>query len=99
MLNEALKVIRQFHGLKLVELADQLKVSKSYLSQIETGQRPNISIDLLNKYSERFKIPVSSILFFSETLKDQSPAELRRQFVSKKLLALLKFVARGAGRE
>ena len=38
MLSEALRLIRVFHDLKQTELADRLGVSKSYLSEIESGE-------------------------------------------------------------
>ena len=37
MINEALRLIRVFHDLKQFELADRLKVSKSHISEIESG--------------------------------------------------------------
>tara|TARA_R110001583_G_scaffold139036_1_gene291091 strand:- start:1267 stop:1575 length:309 start_codon:yes stop_codon:yes gene_type:complete len=67
MINRALKVIRQFHEMKQVELAEKLDISKSYLSEIESGKKP-ISLELLNKYSNTFEIPVSSLIFFSENI-------------------------------
>ena len=70
MINKALKVIRQFHDMKQNELAENLEISKSYLSEIESGKKP-ASLELLNKYSEVFDIPVSSLVFFSENIGNE----------------------------
>ncbi|SQH76928.1 conserved protein of unknown function,might belong to Transcriptional regulator [Shewanella benthica] len=84
MINKALKVIRQFHKLKQVELAEKLNISKSYLSEIESGKK-HISMDLLGKYSTTFDIPVSSLVFFSESLdkEGQIPEKFKRVLANK----------------
>lgn len=71
MINVALKQIRLFHKMKQNELADKLQISKSYLSEIENSKKaPNL--ELLKNYSEVFDIPVSSLLFFSEKLEQDT---------------------------
>ena len=84
MINKALKVIRQFHDLKQVDLANQLGISKSYLSEIEAGKKP-ASLELLNKYSEVFDIPVSSLIFFSENIGKEglSSSKFKKAVASK----------------
>lgn len=67
MLSEALRLIRVFHDVKQNELAARLGVSKSYLSEIESGKKTP-PIDVIQKYADEFRVPVSSILFFSEQL-------------------------------
>ena len=54
MIGEALRLIRVFHDVKLNELAEQLDVSKGYISEIES-QKKKPSLDLIEKYSKRFK--------------------------------------------
>ena len=39
MLSEALRLIRVFHDVKQNELAERFGVSKSYLSEIESGKK------------------------------------------------------------
>ncbi|MEY4589380.1 MAG: hypothetical protein RL497_1456, partial [Pseudomonadota bacterium] len=46
MINKALKTIRQYHKVQQAELAEQLCISKSYLSEIESGKKP-VSFDFL----------------------------------------------------
>ena len=67
MLSEALRLIRVFHDLNQSDLAEQIEISKSYLSEIEGGKKEP-SLELIKKYSVRFDIPISSIMFFSENL-------------------------------
>ncbi|MFB2768076.1 helix-turn-helix transcriptional regulator [Pelatocladus sp. BLCC-F211] len=92
MLNEALRLMRVFHDLSQKELAEKLGISKSYLSEIESGKKIP-TLDLLNRYSEFFDIPVSSIMFFSESLNKDVRTEKLRMFVSSKILAILNFIA------
>ena len=84
MINRALKVIRQFHQLKQVELAIDLGISKSYLSEIESGKKL-VSMDILQRYSDIFDIPASSLVFFSESMEKegQIPKRFRTVFASK----------------
>jgi len=67
MLNNALKKIRLFHNMKQNQLSQQLNISNSYLSEIESGKK-SPSIELLQNYAVIFDIPVSSLLYFSEQL-------------------------------
>ena len=84
-------LIRVYHDLKQNELADKLKISKSYLSEIESGAKvPTLA--LVEGYAKEFNIPASAILFFSESIDDLSSANRAREFVSKKIIALLRFI-------
>ena len=70
MIHQALKKIREFHNIKQSELSMRLGISNSYLSEIESGKK-SPSLELLDKYSDIFNIPVSSLILFSETLDDE----------------------------
>ncbi|MEH2233834.1 MAG: helix-turn-helix transcriptional regulator [Nostoc sp.] len=96
MLSEALRLIRVFHDLTQKELAEKLGISKSYLSEIESGKKTP-TLELLNRYSEFFDIPASSIMFFSESLNKDIKTEKLRTFVSSKILAILNFIAERSG--
>lgn len=95
MLSEALRLLRVFHDLKQNELARRLGLSKSYISEIENGNRTP-SLDVIQKYSDEFKIPTSSILFFSENLAPDSgsaaSSERIRQAISKKIITFLQLI-------
>ena len=64
MIYRALKTIRLYHNIKQSELAEIFGMSKSYLSEIESGKK-TVSFDILESYSKQFEIPVSSLIFFS----------------------------------
>lgn len=91
MISEALRLIRVYHDLTQSETARRLKISKSYLSEIESGTKVP-SLALIDSYSAVFDIPASAILFFAENMDDPSSAEQARRFVSKKILTLLRFI-------
>lgn len=95
MLNEALRLIRVFHDLKQFELADRLNVSKSHISEIEGGNKTP-SLDLVERYSSEFGIPVSAIMFFAEQLPNAQRGEKARTKVASKVIDLLGFIERKA---
>ncbi len=68
MLNRALKAIRLYNKLKQKELASILKISRSHLSEVESGIK-NASPKLLEAYSSFFDIPISGFYLISEALE------------------------------
>lgn len=68
MLDEALRLFRVYNDLKIRELAEQIGLSPSYISELENGRKtPNLGV--IAKYSERFDVPSSSIIEFAEQLE------------------------------
>lgn len=98
MISEALRLIRVFHDLKQVELAEKLGVSKSHISEIEKGTKMP-SLDLIERYAQFFHIPVSSIMFFSEELPHAQAGERIRSKIAGKVIDILRFVERKADAE
>lgn len=94
MINRALKLLRTYHQLTQVELAGRLEISNSYLSEIEKGVK-SPSIDLLNKYSTIFNMPVSTILLFSEKINDNKSITKNKLRISAadKVLKILEWLA------
>ncbi|MGB3752483.1 MAG: helix-turn-helix transcriptional regulator [Parerythrobacter sp.] len=92
MLGQALKLLRRHQGLNQSALAVKLGVSRSYISELESGNRTP-SLDLLHRYSEVFDVPVSSLVFFAEALakNDNLSGRLDRAkgVIAKKVIALL----------
>ncbi|MEB0165262.1 helix-turn-helix transcriptional regulator, partial [Glaciimonas sp. CA11.2] len=39
MINNALKVVRQYHHMSQIQLAKNLSISNSYLSELEAGKK------------------------------------------------------------
>lgn len=95
MLSEALRLLRVFHDLKQNELADKLDVSKSYISEIEKGRRTP-SLETIEKYSKYFRIPTSSILFFSEQIEDaqtiKGTATKAKEAIASKIVNFLQVI-------
>lgn len=92
VLNRALKLLRSFHQLSQTELARRLDISNSYLSEIESGEKKP-GLEILDKYSRTFKMPVSSILLFAERLEsDRRPSERIRVVAADKILRMLEWI-------
>lgn len=92
LLNRALKLLRTYHQYSQTNLAKKLEISNSYLCEIEKGIK-SPSIDLLAKYSELFKMPVSTILLFSEKIASpHNPREKIRVAAADKVLRLLEWI-------
>lgn len=93
MLYEALRLLRKYHGLTQKDLAGQLGISNTYLSEIETGaKKDSITVDLLNKYSATFNIPLSSLLLFSEHIDPVKRGEKLRVHAASRLIKLLSWI-------
>ncbi|SEK17402.1 MULTISPECIES: helix-turn-helix transcriptional regulator [unclassified Variovorax] len=91
MLNRALRLLRTYHQLTQVELAGRLEISNTYLSEIETGGKAP-AVELLKRYSEVFKMPVSSIMLFSEAMDaERKPGSKLRVAAADKILRLLEW--------
>jgi len=91
MINNALRLIRVFHDMSQKDLANKLSVSNSYLSEIESGKK-SPSLEIIEKYSQIFNMPPSSILFFSETIDESKRSERVRRAISKKIVSLLEWL-------
>lgn len=92
MLNEALRLIRVFHDMKQKGLAQRLGISNSYLSELESGKKTP-TLEIIEKYSEVFKMPSSSILFFSEHFENGEKSEKTRMHISKKVIKILEWIS------
>lgn len=92
LLNEALKQIRLFHQKKQVELAFELDISKSYLSEIEANKK-TVSLELLEKYSVAFSVPVSSLLLFSENLEAAKRSDKLRLSCAKTIVKTMEWIS------
>lgn len=102
MLSEALRLLRVFHDLKQNELASRLELSKSYISELEKGNRTP-SLDVIEKYSKEFNIPTSSILFFSENLDQASHGDWStgntKRAIANKVIGFLQLIESRTERE
>jgi transcriptional regulator with XRE-family HTH domain len=88
----ALKLIRQYHRLSQVEVARELGLSKSFISELvkKGGKKP--SVDVLERYAAFFKIPLSSLLLFAESTSDKKVRERVRTYAGDKVLRMLEWL-------
>jgi transcriptional regulator with XRE-family HTH domain len=94
MLHKALRLIRVFNEMTQKELAELLDISRSHLSEIESGKKTP-SYDLLERYSTVFKVPTSNLLFFSEYLEDGKVIEINklRNLLASQIISMMEFIA------
>ena len=88
MIHKALKLIRQYHDLTVSELAKEFNLSSTYLKEIESGKKP-VESQLLELYSAKFDIPVSSLVMFSQDVhKEGKLAKKFRHLMAGKILLI-----------
>ena len=92
MINELLKIIRAIYGMNQAEASEALGISKSYLSEIESGKK-KVTLNILDKYHEAYGISPSAILFFSEKYKSKSIEYMRKKMASFFLNTLAEMTA------
>jgi len=92
MYDRALKLIRQYHRLSQAEVADKLGLSRSFVSELEKPNGKKASIDVLERYANFFKIPLSSLLLFAERSSAGGFREKSRTFAADKVLKMLEWV-------
>lgn len=88
MINEALRLLRLYCGFSQAEMARRLSVTQSLISDVEGG-RKNVTIDLLQSYSDAVGIRMSQLLFFAEEIEGQPIARRGQLIVADKVLKLL----------
>lgn len=96
MIGETFKIVRVFNNMTQQELAAELGLSHSYLSQIESNKRTP-TLDTIAAFAAHFGIPVSALMFFSEQLKPRETGgdkEARLAF-GRKFIGFLSRVERG----
>ena len=90
MLGEALRLIRVFHDYKISSLSNELGVSSSYISEIENNKKTP-SIEILDKYSAFFDIPVSAIMFFAEDIEKDKDEPIKK-YMRKSIIRFMKMI-------
>lgn len=88
MINDALRLLRLYLGLSQKQIAAELDLSQSMISEIENGTKP-VSMDVLEKYSTSLNIRMSQLMFFAEEL-DGEPLKTRgKLIIANRVLKLL----------
>lgn len=88
MINEALRLLRLYCRFSQAEMADRLSVSQSMVSDIEGG-RKNVTMDLLQAYSDAVGVRMSQLLFFAEEIEGQPITRRGQLIVADAVLKLL----------
>ena len=98
MLGSVLKHIRVFNKNTQLELAENLDISRSYISEIESGSKIP-TIELLQKYSDNFNIPLSTIMLFAEEYDDKNGLKNKtKHLLAKTTLDLLDWICKEDGK-
>lgn len=92
MLHEALRLVRVFHDLNKTQTADRVGLSKSYITELERGDK-KVTLEVLQKYADAFNVPLSSLMFFAEQASDGSSNEKVRTAVAGKVVKMLDWIA------
>lgn len=92
MLSRTISLIRVFHNLTRAEVAEKVGISRSYLSELESGQK-KITLDVLEKYSQAFNIPMSSLLLFDETASSGRFEDALRLKLTGRIVKMLEWLA------
>lgn len=88
-LNEALRLVRVFHDKKIKDLAIELEVSPSFITDIEKGKKKP-SLELVNKYAKVFNTTKSALLFFSEEIENTPQKSKCKLLIRDYMLKFLK---------
>lgn len=88
MINDALRLLRLYLGLSQKQIAAELDLSQSMISEIENGTKP-VSMDVLEKYSTKLNIRMSQLLFFAEELGGEPLKTRGKLIIANRVLKLL----------
>lgn len=87
-INDALRLLRLYCGFSQTEMAAKLSIAQSMVSDVEGG-RKNVTLDLLEAYSQAVGVRMSQLLFFAEEIEGQPIARRGQLIVADKVIRLL----------
>ncbi len=90
--------MRDYHRLSQTEVATRVGLSKSYVSELETGAK-KASLEVLERYAEEFRIPMSSLMLFAERAVNADAPERARTFAADKVLKMLEWLRDTTGKD
>lgn len=88
MINDALRLLRLYLGLSQQALAAELEISQSLISEVESGTKA-VSMELLERYSQKLDVRMSQLLFFAEELDGEPIKTKGKLIIASKVLTLL----------
>ena len=90
-MGEALRLLRIFNGYKSAELAKKLKLSQSYVSELENGKKQP-TMEVLDKYAKVFEMKKSTLMLFAESLEGEEIKNDKKQRIARAGMKLLKIL-------
>lgn len=91
-ISDALRLLRLYLGFTQSQIAVQLSLSQSMISEIEKGVKP-VSMEVLERYSETFRIRLSQLMFFAEELEGEPVQTRGKLIIANRVLRLLEALA------
>ena len=92
LINEALRLLRLYAGLSQKQMAEELGISQSMISDLERGTK-SATLEVLERYSDATNVRMSQLLFFAEEIAGEPPQKRGRPFIAGRVLALLESLA------
>ena len=93
-MGEALRYLRIFNGYKSAQLAEELGLSQSYISELENGKKQP-SIEVLDRYARLFNMKKSTLMLFAESIESGMADMKQKQrvaYIGMKLLQIMEKV-------
>ena len=92
VINETLRMLRTINGVTGKELAGQLGISTSYLSEMENGKKMP-PFDMLQTYASIFQVKLSTLVLFMEQEGDNQTSKITTRTKTKDtLFRFMKFL-------
>lgn len=92
MIADALRLLRLYFGLSQKQVAANLSLSQSMISDLEKGEK-SVTMDVLERYSSAFGIRMSQLMLFAEELSDDPVKTKGKLIVAPKIISLLEKLA------
>ncbi|MGA1256063.1 MAG: helix-turn-helix domain-containing protein [Candidatus Nanopelagicaceae bacterium] len=89
---KTIAVIRNFHMMKQIELADKAGISRNYMSQVESGERTP-SLEVLQKICGALNMPISNLFLIEEWERGEAELEKIQPALTPKCQKILAALA------
>lgn len=87
-LSRAVKAVRVFHRVSQKDLAKELGLPSSYISEVENGKRA-VTLKLVDKYAAYFNMVPSEILYLGENYDNDA---IKNSKIGSKVLKVLDWI-------
>ncbi|MDA2911417.1 helix-turn-helix domain-containing protein [Nitrospiraceae bacterium AH_259_D15_M11_P09] len=61
-LGRALRTLREEKGLTQTDLAEKVKVGQSYIAMLESGDKTNPTLEVMQRLAKALKVPVTELV-------------------------------------